>query len=394
MEIDALRRVLLDRAEATGRLPHAREILGRLVRPRLSGSTGWAETRRILCERFADLGYESHLKPFSISPSPGRFVLPAIGLALLLSSAFGRVSLEVGNRGAAVAGLVLGGLLVWMLAAGTARATDRWRIRRMDLANLWFQVPDVRPRWLLVAHFDSKSQFVPLALRAFAVASAGAGWGGLLILALLGGRVAQASMLLDVLGVIVTLAGAALLLSGAGNRSPGALDNASGVATLLGVAARERDSRDIAFLATDAEELGLAGARAIARELEPLEGVINIDGIDDAGPFHILEGFGLQRGGYSPHLAMALLLAARALGVSARRRDVPPGLLVDHMAFLRAGFPALTLMRGTLRSMTRVHRPHDDLHHLRGDGIGEAVSLVCAALHVLRTEDGRRELPA
>jgi hypothetical protein len=322
--------------------------------------------------------------PFSISPLPGRFCLPVLGVATLISSIMASLALEAGNRAGALAALALGGLIAWAVAAGTARATDSWSFRRMDLANLWFQAPAARPRWLIVAHFDSKSQFVPLALRAVAIAAAFGAWAGLLVLVTLGGPISQSPVLLDGLNTIAIIAGVALLLSGAGNRSPGALDNGSGLATLLGVAARERGADDVAFLATDAEEVGLAGARAIVRELPPIEGVINIDGIDDSGPFHLLERFGLRHTGYAPHLAMALLLASRALGVTAHRRDVPPGVLVDHMAFVRAGFPALTLMRGKLSSLARVHRPADDLRHLRGAGVEEAVDLVCAALHVLR----------
>jgi hypothetical protein len=337
-----------------------------------------------LSERFAGLGYTARLYPFSISPLPGRFCLPVLGVAVLFSSIVGSAALEAGNRAAALAALTCGGLIAWAVAAGTARATDSWGFRRMDLANLWFQMPEARPRWLIVAHFDSKSQFVPLALRAVAIAAAFGAWAGFLVLVTLGGPLSQSAVLLDGLATIAIVAGVALLLSGAGNGSPGALDNGSGLATLLGIAARERDAHDIAFLATDAEELGLAGARAIVRELQPLEGVINIDGIDDSGPFHLLERFGFRHAGYAPHLAMALLLASRALGVTAHRRDVPPGLLLDHMAFMRGGFPALTLMRGKLSSMARVHRPGDDLRHLRGAGVDEAVELVCAALHVLR----------
>ena len=385
MDVDALRQALRERA-ATAEPPgsSAAEVLGALVRPRLVGSEGWTATRHALSERFSALGYTERLHHFSISPLPGRFCLPVLGMAVLLSSVLASPALEAGNRGVALAALTCGGLIAWAVAAGTARATDNWNFRRMDLANLWFQAPAARPRWLIVAHFDSKSQFVPLALRAVAIAAALGAWAGLLILVVLGGPISQSPVLLDGLGAIAIVAGVALLLSGAGNGSPGALDNGSGLATLLGIADRERAAADIAFLATDAEELGLAGARAIAQELPPLDGVINIDGIDDAGPFHLLERFGLRHAGYAPHLAMALLLASRAMGVTAHRRDVPPGVLVDHMAFVRAGFPALTLMRGKLSSMARVHRPGDDLRHLRGAGVEEAVELVCAALHVLR----------
>ncbi len=54
------------------------------------------------------------------------------------------------------------------------------------------------------------------------------------------------------------------------------------------------------------------------------------------------------------------------------------------MSFVKAGIPAFTLMRGTLRSMARVHRPADSVEHLRGDGVQAAVKLLVAALEELR----------
>ena len=60
-----------------------------------------------------------------------------------------------------------------------------------------------------------------------------------------------------------------VMASVVGARSAGALDNASGVATVL--RAVELLARDVAVgvVLTSAEELGLAGARAWAREATP-----------------------------------------------------------------------------------------------------------------------------
>jgi hypothetical protein len=65
-------------------------------------------------------------------------------------------------------------------------------------------------------------------------------------------------------------------------------------------------------------------------------------------------------------------------------RDAPVGILLDHMSIARAGTPALTLLRGSLRSLARVHLPQDDLQRLTGNGVNEAAALLGRALHVLR----------
>jgi hypothetical protein len=117
-------------------------------------------------------------------------------------------------------------------------------------------------------------------------------------------------------------------------------------------------------------------------------GVINVDGIDDEGTFLVAERFGWPRPkGLAPHLAAALLAAASDLGLAAQRRDVPFGILLDHMPIVKGGTPALTIMRGTLKSLHRIHRPTDNLSNLSGSGIGPCVDLICAALALLRTRE-------
>ncbi|MBI4408819.1 MAG: hypothetical protein HY561_03865, partial [Gemmatimonadetes bacterium] len=92
--------------------------------------------------------------------------------------------------------------------------------------------------------------------------------------------------------------------------------------------------------------------------------------------------------GEAPHLSTALVSAARALGHRAERRDLPLGMLVDHMAFTEAGLPAVTLMRGRIRSLLRVHRPADRADRLTGIGAAAAVAVVAGALELLRRASG------
>jgi hypothetical protein len=98
----------------------------------------------------------------------------------------------------------------------------------------------------------------------------------------------------------------------------------------------------------------------------------------------VFERFGIPRTGFAPHLAMALMGAAAAHDLPVQRRDVPLGLLLDHMPITRAGIPAVTLSRGTPSTLARIHRPQDDLSRLRGDGVSRGVDLLTAALAILR----------
>jgi hypothetical protein len=260
---------------------------------------------------------------------------------------------------------------------------------RVNCINQLAHRPGKRPRYFLMAHRDSKSQPIPLAFRGPAIVLGIIAWFALTVVStvvLLQPRFYRADVIL-ILGALAVVAGAVLVFCWVDNRSPGALDNASGVAALLAVAEREAATGDVAFIITDAEELGLAGARAIAPVLPPSFGVINVDGLDDNGTFYVLERFGwFRKKGLAPPLAAALLSAASSMNASARRRDVPAGLLLDHIPVVRAGTPALTLMRGSLSSLRRVHRPADSLERLNGTGVTQGVALLSAALELLRKQ--------
>jgi Zn-dependent M28 family amino/carboxypeptidase len=184
-------------------------------------------------------------------------------------------------------------------------------------------------------------------------------------------------------------AGGSLLtvLSWAANASPGALDNASGVAALLAVAARERAAGDVAFLITDGEELGLCGARAAAGDLPRVAGAVNLDGLDDQGTLYVVERFGWPRRGLAAHLAVAVMSAATAMDEPVRRRDLPLGMYLDHIALARAGIPAISLLRGDKASLRRVHRPADDVSHLDGSGAARVAEVVSVALESLRVRE-------
>jgi Zn-dependent M28 family amino/carboxypeptidase len=230
---------------------------------------------------------------------------------------------------------------------------------------------------------------VPTLGRTAALVLALAAWAGLVAMALPGSG--SAPPLEPVLAVAGTLAavGALLVLSPARDASPGALDNGTGLAALLALASRTPP--DVAYLVTDAEELGLAGARAAVEQLPPVAGIINLDGLDDRGPIRIAERRGQRAAART--VATALERNARALGIDVVRRPLPPFVLVDHEPLAAAGLPALTLLKGTWRSLLRVHRPTDTADRIDGTGAAEVASLVLSALGGLATPDAETLRP-
>lgn len=223
----------------------------------------------------------------------------------------------------------------------------------------------VRPRtrvatWL-TAHYDSKGQPLSMASRLCWVAATA------LSLA--------AAALATVIGhgavwwwtVPLLMAGGFLALNAVTDRSPGAVDNATGLLAVLGTLDALAPDSPVGAIFIDAEELGLVGASALARERENLlrgTAVINFDGLDDAGAVVAF----VHRSG-----SVVGAVAAR-LGVRPHRR-LP--VLVDGIPLARVARECMTIMKGGWRTMRVVHTPGDTTARLTLSGL-RAVSRAVA----------------
>jgi hypothetical protein len=230
-----------------------------------------------------------------------------------------------------------------------------WGARTADGINLIAVRPQTRVSTWLAAHYDSKGQPVSMATRLLLVA-----FTALAVLAVPFGLWIPA-----VLGAALFL-----FLNRITDGSPGALDNASGVLTVLATLDALPREAPVGALLLDAEELGLVGARALARErANLLQGttVINFDGIDDHGGVTAL----VHRAG------PAVAAVAAAIGAGVWRR-LP--VVVDGMALAPAAHECVTIMKGTWGTMRVVHTKHDTPERLALTGVQDVAVGVAAAL--------------
>jgi hypothetical protein len=249
--------------------------------------------------------------------------------------------------------------LAWFLGSPAA-TREPWF--RENGVNLEARRGD--PRIWLVAHIDSKSQPIPSLVRSVGV-----------VLLVLGGSLQFIlPWSLDRYLYDVAMIGSLILVAASvGSQSDGAADNASGVAAVLEAATLVGPAKSLGILITDAEELALAGARAWVTA-QPGKGIaINCDTVDDDGELVVLV-YGTKGD---------LVASARK---SVRRVLTPthlPGVLTDSNAFRSAGWQSVTLARGTIRTLNRIHTRRDSLHNLRGTGIPDAARVLARLVEEL-----------
>lgn len=257
----------------------------------------------------------------------------------------------------------------WLAKRGVLEAP----ILRASGVNLEATRPGETPTLWLCAHLDSKSQPVPTLVRSIGIVLEGAGFLYALALAAAAALGTQIHPFFWVQAGIVTLVGAIPVVSSTvGARSPGALDNASGVTTVIDTAKQLGNERKVGVIITDAEELGLAGARAWARGRAP-DTVLNCDGVDDSGRIAVM-----YPGARPARLLDAVGRASRESGVEHEPLRMILGILTDSVAFADAGMSSVTFSRGSVRSLLRVHRRADSLARLRGTGIADTAALIAA----------------
>jgi hypothetical protein len=310
-----------------------------------------------------------------------------VAVALLATASATAASIE---RGAGPDGVITRALVVLVAIGAAAWWLGRYGTRllpllRRDGVNLEArrgvsaESPNPDTAVWLVAHLDSKSQPVSLLARSAAAVAVCLGWLSLALVWVVTTVTPVPSTVFVLLSACAALASVPLLFSRPGARSAGALDNASGVASIV-LAARRLDlAAPVGVVITSAEELGLAGARAWV-EGAATAVAINCDGVDDHGRLTITAG----------SIARELLHRTNAvavLGPDVRIRRALPGILLDSAAFSDRGWAACTISQGTLRSLARVHTERDALDLLSGSGI-ESTSVLIASLAGAIIADG------
>jgi hypothetical protein len=312
------------------------------------------------------LGFATRERPFEYSAFAGAYATPLAGLLIVPFAG----ALAIAPRSVVTALIAATVLALVNVAAGyvARRGVLDVPLARRNGINLEAARGAEEPLVWLVAHIDSKWQPVAMLVRVAGVLATTIAFSGLILLAAVQGAVSP-GWTWSLFGL--ACAGAIpLMLSYVGARNHGAVDNASGVAAVLEAAAAIPASARVGVLITDAEELALAGARAWARSHAPSI-ALNCDSVDDDGSLVVM-----YSGARPARLVSLVAAAARSTGEPVRVLRLIPGILTDHVALADAGWETLTLSRGTLRTLRRIHTSRDSLEFMRGTGIASAARVL------------------
>jgi hypothetical protein len=355
-------------------LQRAKTLLDQLSAvPRFAGSPEEARARATCREHLELAGFSCRELAFEYSQLPGRWGPPlaaAVQAATILVVA--RTAVHDGPLFALSVGAALLTALMFASSDAKRRWTAQFPLRRAKSVNL--EARRGNPEVWLVAHIDSKSQTVPMLLRivssvALAIVTALA---LLVLLASLAGmnQVVSAWPALEASAVVAALPS---MLCFVRNDSPGAVDNASGVAAVVMASQSALPGQSLGVLITSGEELGLAGARVWAARAGPEILVVNCDTVDDAGGWRCM-----YSGPRPARIGVAAEALASRLGFRVAIGRMIPGILADSMAFADRGIQAVTVSRGTLSTLARIHTRRDTSNALTGIGVVEGAALLAA----------------
>lgn len=232
---------------------------------------------------------------------------------------------------------------------------------------------------IFVAHYDSKSQLLPIGIRALCYCTAIGGLIGLTLLTLIQLILKMQAPASLIWAIAVPICSCLILLqfNFTQNRSPGAFDNASGVGVLLELARGLTENplihpARLTFLLPGAEEYGMCGAlRYIQQHTTDYNPertyVINLDGVGAVGRLTLLTSYGIPPVVTSKGLASAIVACGKEIGVAVSKFYSPAGVGCDQLPIASRGFETVTLSSGGFgKAAFQIHSKRDeiDLIHL------------------------------
>ncbi len=361
--------------------------------PRRCGSPGEKKAFQYILEHFQRYSLECDIQDFSFSPFPLSILsklIPFIILVLLSLAVFLSTLSTVATL--SITAIVI---LIFLASARWNRLTERMVDRPGTQAskNIIARIPNDRAQReiIFLAHYDSKSQTLPLYLRVastflflfcFIVSLAG------IIGVALNVPFLNRELLIYPLALCL-IAVLSAFFNVKGNLSPGAIDNASGIALVLELARVLQGKQNkgmcaYTFVATGAEEEGLIGAfHFITKHKEQLEkratSFINFDGAGAQGKIVVHDLYGIPPVRTSKELTKRVLHKAREMHMNVARGYLPFGVGVDAIPIAYQGFETISFSsRVWSRAIFCIHSSRDVPENINLNSLEQLAKLTFA----------------
>jgi hypothetical protein len=367
--------------------------------PRLSAGPGERKAGDHIISVLEGFGLEPKVHSFTYSPFPYAVVLRATLLfQIVLLFAMISVSQHSPFSAAVIA------ILFFVLSLKSTRWGSLFEIgydigRMKSSRNIIVRAAGTAPHTNLIflAHYDSKSQTLPLLFRVLCYSLFYIGSLALALLVICGILLGQGVLPAEVLmttALALSAISVPLLFNFTSDGSPGALDNASGVGIVLELARNLSgsvpDGLDVSFVFTGAEEEGLAGAVKFAQELGfTYNGrktyCVSYDGAGAAGKLRVTSRYGIPPVRTSRKLVEVISRFCSEEGIECYETYLPVGAGLEQTPLSYRGFDVVTVHSGKLgRAVLAIHSPEDTIKNLDREAmercglVGEAVAEIIA----------------
>lgn len=367
---------------------------------RLPGTPGERQAQAYIRGVGEEIGVPMRDEEFTYSSAPLTIVLPGACLALAVMCVFGSLSYLWGTSLCIIPGVAL--LIALFLSFKWSGAFEHFGASGSGRRSLniigKIDARDPKGAIVLSAHYDSKSQLMPVVVRAafFMLGFFNAMLLGLALVVVGIMSASGADVLGNRWGFYVSLIPAfflfLLVFNFTGNRSPGALDNASGEAVILEagrvIALEPLENFDVLIASFGCEEMGLCGSinYLLAHEQEMKSRptcMLNIDmPFSTGGRLFVNTGFELPPVFTSRRLNDIAREVAGGIGLETRGIYLPVGAAADHMPWIKHGIEAT----GFVSTATYVHRSGDSTDKINREALRRVGEVVLGVVYRLDEE--------
>lgn len=359
--------------------------IAKLAYPRAVGSAGESRARAYIVTQFAKLGLNVAQERFDFTLFPAEVLSRLICVVYTVGVI---VACWLTPRQPLYASLLCVGMLLIALLLTRWQKKLEWlysvgKIRSSENIVATTALPtEATTDLIFVAHYDSKSQVLPIALRALCYCIAIGGLIGLTPLILIQPvlNAEPAPFLIWAIAVPVCLCLILVQFNFTQNRSPGAFDNASGVGVLLELARCLTEQPlshtvRLTFLSPGAEEYGMCGAlryiQQHATDYNPDRTyVVNLDGVGAVGKLTLITSYGIPPIVTSKKLNAAIVACGKEIGVEVSEVYSPAGIGSDQLPIASRGFETVTLSSGGFgKAAFKIHSKRDGIDLIHQDAL-------------------------